>query len=149
MEKTNPQSSDYGNVVTAIQMLGDIRASESVSVLLDFINLPLVGEEPSRRLKRTSEKYPALKSLIQIGTPAVQAVLDRLADEKPVEKLLLNKIAVIVMTIYRDAEDFHNQSAAISILRHQRKYSTSEHYERRISAIIDILQGKKVEDGTY
>ena len=65
----------------AIQILGDLRATESVSVLMNNLGYynPESTHMPRLELRYSGFAFPAAKSLSLIGMPAVQPLLARLS----------------------------------------------------------------------
>jgi hypothetical protein len=76
----------------AVRLLGEMRASEAVDTLINEITLkpPLVilfEDSPA-------EPYPCVKALIEIGDPAVRALLTRV-KEKPSRDILILHVYII------------------------------------------------------
>ena len=66
--------------VYVIYLLGQLRAVSAVTILIDHIDLkaPKVDSDAIGRWGL----YPAQEALVRIGTPAVNAVIDKLPTEK-------------------------------------------------------------------
>ncbi len=67
--------------VHAIYLLGQLRATASVAVLIDNIDLKARKVDPKGGIGRWG-MYPAQEALAKIGNPAVNMILDKLPAEK-------------------------------------------------------------------
>jgi hypothetical protein len=67
--------------VHAIYVLGQLRATAAVTVLIEDIDLKASKFDPKVGLGRWGS-YPAQEALSKIGNPAVNMILDRLPGEK-------------------------------------------------------------------
>jgi hypothetical protein len=67
--------------VYAIYLLGRLRASAAVTILLDNIAFKATKVDPKGGIGRWG-MYPAQEALVRIGTPAVNMILDRLPSER-------------------------------------------------------------------
>lgn len=65
----------------AILLLGDLRASEAIVVLLENIEYMNPRSDVADRLQGPEFWFPAVESLIKIGMPAIDPVVDRLGRE--------------------------------------------------------------------
>ena len=75
------------SIITAINALGELRAVEAISILIDYIEyIPIStpthpsGIPPAHfRLSPLDEQYAAVKALIDIGNPSIPLLLEEMA----------------------------------------------------------------------
>jgi hypothetical protein len=79
-------------LVEVLNTAGSLRANEVVSNIVDIISF--VPPESVFRPNVPPDDYPAVKALIQIGFPAVQAALERAQGEQ--DKFVLSLYAIVV-----------------------------------------------------
>lgn len=79
-------------LVEVLNTAGNLRANEVVSNIVDLISF--VPPESVFRPNVPPDDYPAVKALIQIGFPAVQATLQRAQGEH--DKFVLSLCAIVV-----------------------------------------------------
>lgn len=84
----------------AIQALGEMRATEAASTLAQFMNQPRMGNSVIvDQLVAPSERYPAVKSLVQIGIQALPAVIKTLTASAKNDELTLNNSGWILLQV--------------------------------------------------
>ena len=101
IERRLRQEPDPAKKAAVCYLLGEYRAAEAIEPLLDLIDL----EAPETLAEFITfgslprwGKYPAYEALVKIGTPAIPAVVDRLAveEEEPRRELQVSVIRKIL-----------------------------------------------------
>jgi hypothetical protein len=82
-----------GIAKAAIRLLGELKAEQSVSVLVENLTFEVFYQE-SKRLQITEDLFPCVGALIKIGIPSIQPVLDK-AKFSSDPKALLAATAVV------------------------------------------------------
>src|SRR4030067_1050205 len=91
--KVNENKRD--NVIRAIELLGEFRAVESISTLVDMVDY----ERPNLPDTNISDDYiyPAIGALIQIGKPSLNAIGQLILTVDSPKKLMLVSWAILVI----------------------------------------------------
>ena len=87
------------SIVTAIEVLGEIRAVDAIDDLVEFIDFPRSLQTIIRGHRRVTEIFPAGKALINIGRPSVNAIIDALETKGKSEDVFLFNCRWIVSQI--------------------------------------------------
>ncbi len=86
----NAKGEKRSSLVAAINVLGEMRATEAVDILVDYIKFQAIDELIIfDRLTPPSEIFPAVKALIQIGKPSFPPVLRALKESTDEDVILL------------------------------------------------------------
>lgn len=77
----NAMGTKRASLVSAIKVLGELRAVEAAETLVTYIDY-FSGDRKAafQRIRLPSEKYPAVKALVNIGRPAIPAIIHRLPE---------------------------------------------------------------------
>ncbi len=77
----NAMGAKRASLVSAIKILGELRAVEAAETLVTYIDY-FSGDRKAvfQRIRLPSEKYPAVKALVNIGRPAIPAIIHRLPE---------------------------------------------------------------------
>lgn len=77
----NAMGAKRASLVSAIKVLGELRAVEAAETLVTYIDF-FSGDRKAvfQRIRLPSEKYPAVKALVNIGRPAIPAIIHRLPE---------------------------------------------------------------------
>jgi len=77
----NAMGAKRASLVSAIKILGELRAVEAAETLVTYIDY-FSGDRKAafQRIPLPSEKYPAVKALVNIGRPVIPAIIHRLPD---------------------------------------------------------------------
>jgi hypothetical protein len=88
--------------VSAIRLLGELRAKESVDLLASRIAFPAPsgGKRVILRLPDLAQDYPAVGALIEIGAPSVPAVLNVLSENS--DALSLQNASWVLLQVLGD-----------------------------------------------
>jgi len=86
----NAKREKRSSQVAAINVLGEMRATQAVDILVDYIEFRASDELIMHRLTPPSEVFPAVKALIKIGKPSLPPVLRALKESTDEDVILLD-----------------------------------------------------------
>ena len=101
LEDLDPDKVKAGqpSVVTAIEVLGGLRAVEAVDVLAKYLTFRATDEEIIRRIELPEEMYPAVGAFLKIGRPAIDPVIDALSESQNDDPVLFRNSVWIIVTV--------------------------------------------------
>jgi hypothetical protein len=114
----------------AIVLLGQWRAANAVTTLIEHIDFQPAGKDPSGGIGRWGP-YPAQDALVKIGTPAVNMVLDKLATE---HNNLRRQLMCAVIS------DALGKRVADAMLRFRHEEERDPSHRANLDAAIRLLQ---------
>lgn len=139
LEDLDPDKVKAGqhSVVTAIEVLGELRAGEAVDALAKYLTFRATDEEIIRRIELPEEIYPAVGALIRMGRPAIDPVIDALSESKNDDPVLLrNCVRIIVAVGELRREGYRLARYHLNMLI---KYENDQKRRNAITRIIEYL----------
>lgn len=91
-----PSDEERGAVISAIHVLGEMRAVEAVDTLVHYIDFPASNKPVSHGLRPLGEVYPAVAALIKIGNPSLPAVVEVLKTSTEGDDVVMNNCGWII-----------------------------------------------------